>query len=205
MPVGRLFLSYISCNVGSHGQVHENLPVLMLSLFCISRNFLTSDFSSQWDPDRAEESFEVWRQWLYYGSWRREDKGTGPMPSGVMGLLVWVASMGEGSMQDIKALCTGQDFILPLCLWPSPQGSEYSNLLKITELMDDRTWIWTCTPRLLLQYLSFLVKGWEAVKSCSWTLSGWHFSLWVAYCPPSSVPLAVLQHVLWSSQRAPQQ
>lgn len=94
MPVGRLFLSYISCNVRSHGQIHENLPLLMLSLFCISRNFLASDFSSHWDPDRAEESFEVWSQWLCCGNQRRDDKGTESMPSGVMGLLVWVSSAG---------------------------------------------------------------------------------------------------------------
>lgn len=189
MPVGRLFLSSISCNV----RKPWTSPWEFASVDVIFVLHLKK-FPGQWfqQPVRPWQSRGVlWSVEPVAPQWKLN--GRGPR--------VWVHAFWgygsvslsckyrgrkcteEGSMQEIKVLCTGQDFILPLYLWPSPPGSEmHSNLLKITELLDDRTWIWTCTPRLLLQNLSFLVKRWEAVKSCSWILSGWHSSLWVAYC-----------------------
>lgn len=54
--MARLFLSYIFCNIGSHGQAQESLSVLITLLVCIPRDFLAGDFISQWDPNRAGKS-----------------------------------------------------------------------------------------------------------------------------------------------------
>lgn len=140
MPLGRLFLSYISCNVRSHGHAHEKISVLIPSLFCISRNFLLAISVASETLTEQTESFEVWSQWLYYGTWRREDKGTGSMPSRVLGPLLWVVCIEEGSIQEMKALCTGQDFISPLCLWPMPPQTQAQRSM-VTYLKSQNWWM----------------------------------------------------------------
>lgn len=140
MPLGRLFLSYISCNVRSHGHAHEKISVLILSLFCISRNFLLAISVASETLTEQTESFEVWSQWLYYGTWR-EDKGTGSMPSRVLGPLLWVVCIEEGSIQEMKTLCTGQDFISPLCLWPMPPAQTQAQRSMVTYLKSQNWWM----------------------------------------------------------------